>query len=322
MGLLGCARIAKAAVIDAAPHVPGVDLVAVASRDGGRAAAFAQRHGIPHSHGSYAALLADPSIDAVYIPLPNGLHAEWAIAALGAGKAVLCEKPLAANAAEARRMALAARSNGGTLVEAVHYRFHPLARFVDRVLATRELGRIEDVDAGFHVPGAYIGPADIRFDAALAGGAMMDVGSYCLGALRWITGEEPVILSARAELAAPDVDRSMRAECAFASGASGRLSASLAATDLRSWLHITGSKGSLRIDNPFLPHIGNSVTSDIGGKKSICSFPLTPTYVFQLAGFQRIAKAKEEAPVALADSIAAMTAIDAVYRAAGLSLRN
>jgi predicted dehydrogenase len=322
MGILGCARIAKAAVIDAAPQVPELELVAVSSRDAARAADYAQRHGIAQSYGSYAALLANPAIDAVYIPLPNGLHAEWAIAALEAGKAVLCEKPLAANAADAARMASAARSNGGILVEAVHYRFHPLARFVDMLLAARELGRIENVEAVFHVPGALIGPGDIRFDAALAGGAMMDVGSYCLGALRWIIGEEPIILSAEADLAAPDVDRGMRAECAFAGGAHGRLSASLAAADLRLWLDISGTQGSLRIDNPFLPHLGNSVTSDIGGKTVTRSFPLTPTYVFQLAAFLRIVQGLEDPPIALFDSIAAMEAIDAVYVAAGLSIRS
>ncbi|WP_448140338.1 Gfo/Idh/MocA family protein [Sphingopyxis fribergensis] len=321
LGLLGCARIAKAAIIDAAPQVPGVDLVAVASRDGDRAAAYARRHGIARSYGSYAALVADPSLDAVYIPLPNNLHAEWAIAALNAGKAVLCEKPLAANAAEATRMARAAQSSGGILVEAVHYRFHPLARFVDTLLAAQDLGHIERVEAGFHVPRALVSPGDIRFDAALGGGAMMDVGTYCLGALRWITGEEPTILSAKAELAAPDVDCAMLAECAFGSGIGGRLSASLAATDLRSWVNVTGSKGTLQIDNPFLPHLGNSVTSEIGGTRSTRSFSLTSTYVFQLAAFLRIVNREDMPPVSLADSIAAMEATDAVYRAAGLSVR-
>ena len=322
MGILGCARIAKAAIIDAASHVQGFNLVAVASRDRAKAAAYASQHCIPQSYGSYASLIADPAIDAVYIPLPNSLHAEWAIAALEAGKAVLCEKPLAANAADAARMAGAARSNGGILIEAVHYRFHPLARFVDELLAERQLGRIQKVEAGFHVPAALVDRGDIRFDVSLAGGAMMDVGSYCLGALRWITGEEPVILSAEAELAAPDVDRRMCATCAFTSGARGRLSASLCAADLRLWLDVIGTLGNLQIENPFLPHLGNSVTSDVGGSKITRSFPRISSYAYQLEAFLRIVNGEEEPPVSLFESVAAMEAIDAVYRAAGLSTRS
>lgn len=321
IGILGCARIAKAAMIDAAPFVPELEIAAAASRDGAKAAAFAAEHGIAASHDSYAAMLADPGLDAVYIPLPNGLHARWAIAALNAGKAVLCEKPLASNAADARRMAAAAHSSGRPLIEAVHYRFHPLARFVDDLLAAGRLGRIEAVEAGFEIPGTFVSADDIRFDAGLAGGAMMDVGSYCLGALRWVTGEEPVVLCAKAELAGPQIDRGMHAEFGFGSGARGRVKASLAASDLRAWLTISGTDATLRIDNPFLPHLGNSLTLEEAGTAKTMSFDRTPTYIFQAAAFARVVRGAESPLIGLADSIAVMEGIDAVYRAAGLSPR-
>lgn len=321
IGILGCARIAKVAMIDAAPFVPGLEIAAVASRDGAKAAAFAAEHGITASHDSYGAMLADPALDAVYIPLPNALHADWAIAALDAGKAVLCEKPLASNAADARRMAEAACSNGLPLMEAVHYRFHPLARFVDDLLAAGRLGRIEAVEAGFEIPGKFVSADDIRFDARLAGGAMMDVGSYCLGALRWVTGEEPIVLSAEADLAGPEIDRGMQVEFGFGSGAKGRVQASLAAPRLRAWLTIRGTDATLHIDNPFLPHLGNSLTLEEAGTAKTMSFDRTPTYVFQAAAFSRVVCGTEPPLIKLADSIATMEGIDAVYRAAGLSPR-
>src|SRR5262245_6154694 len=134
IGILGAARIAPMALVRPARDVPEARVLAVAARDRQRAERFAQRHGIPRVHPSYQALLDDPEIDAVYIPLPNGLHCEWSVRALEAGKHVLCEKPIASNAVEATRMAEVAVKTGHVLVEAFHWRCHPLATRMREVL--------------------------------------------------------------------------------------------------------------------------------------------------------------------------------------------
>ena len=151
-GILGAARIAPMALIQPARRVAEAQVVAVAARDGAKARAFATKHGIPRVHDSYDALLADPEIDAIYNPLPNGLHCEWTIRALRAGKHVLCEKPIASNAAEAQQMAEAARETGRVLVEAFHWRYHPLAKRVKELLASGAIGAPRHYAATFGFP--------------------------------------------------------------------------------------------------------------------------------------------------------------------------
>ena len=133
-------------------------------------------------HDSYDGLLADPSLDAVYIPLPNGLHAQWMLAALQAGKHVLCEKPFTSNAAQAREVAAAADGTGLVVMEAFHYRYHPLARRMSELVRSGELGRIQRVETAMCFPLPRF--SDIRYDFSLAGGALMDVGCYAVHALR------------------------------------------------------------------------------------------------------------------------------------------
>jgi len=219
-------------------------------------------------------------------------------------------------------MANCARTVGLPLMEAVHYRFHPLARFVDEIILSGRLGRIEHIDSGLEIPGKLVKPDDIRFQPDLAGGAMMDLGTYCLSALRWIAAEEPKIIAASAALAAPEVDSSMRVRLAFPSGSEGTFRCSLAASKFRVWLTVTGSNGSLHIDNPFLPQLGNSVTVETNGESSKMSFEQTPTYVFQAAAFAAVCRGEQSPLITLDDSIANMEAIDAIYRAAGLSPRS
>lgn len=322
VGILGCARIAKSAMVDAAKGVPRLAVSAVASRDSAKAAAFAREHDIAGVHGSYEALIADPAVEVIYIPLPNGLHEEWAIRALRAGKGVLCEKPFAANAQAARRMADSAREMGLPLMEALHYRFHPLARFVDEIMSSGRLGRIEYVDAGLEVAEALVPPDDIRFQPGLAGGAMMDLGTYCLSALRWIASQEPEILEAVPTLLTPEIDGAMRARLAFPSGIKGTFQCSLVAPKIKAWLTVTGSDGRFHIDNPFLPQLGNSITVEANKETSTMSFERTPTYVFQAKAFAAVWRGEESPLITLDDSIANMEAIDAIYRAAGLSPRS
>src|ERR1700743_2430378 len=152
IGLLGAAKIAPSAIVAPAKSVPEVSRVSVAARDPARAKQFADKHNIPRIHDSYDAMIADPEIDALYIPLPNGLHGQWAIKAAKAGKHVLCEKPIAANAEEAVAMAAAARGGGPRLMEAFHYRYHPLAARMAEIVGSGELGEIQHIQSTMCFP--------------------------------------------------------------------------------------------------------------------------------------------------------------------------
>src|SRR5205823_1392444 len=147
IGTLGAARITPAALIKPAKETPEVDVVAAAARDEARAEKLAARHGIGRVHASYDALLADPEVDAVYNPLPNALHAEWTIKALEAGKHVLCEKPFTSNAAEAELVAKTAEATGLVVMEAFHWRYHPLAARVLDIVGSGELGELRRVES-------------------------------------------------------------------------------------------------------------------------------------------------------------------------------
>jgi predicted dehydrogenase len=183
LGILGAANIARA-FIAAVRGSPKVDVAAVASRDPARAAAFARDNGVARVHATYDALLADPAIEAVYVPLANTLHAQWAIRTVEAGKHVLCEKPLAVSADEARAMIAAARRQGVHLVEAYPYRAQPQMAKLRELLAEGAIGRLRTAQASFGFP--LSDPANIRMDTALAGGARMDAGSYPVSFLRMV----------------------------------------------------------------------------------------------------------------------------------------
>ena len=201
IGILGAARIAPGGMIKPARNNPEAEVRAVAARDRSRAEAFASKHGIPTVHDSYAALLADPEIDAIYNPLPNGLHAEWTIAALEAGKHVLCEKPFTANATEAEAVAAVAARTGLVVMEAFHYRYHPLAQRMREIVESGELGTIRRVETALCFPLPKF--SDIRYQYDLAGGATMDVGSYTVHLARLLGCEEPEVRSARSQAAHP-----------------------------------------------------------------------------------------------------------------------
>ena len=175
IGVLGAARIAPAAIIRPAQHVADVEVVSVAARDPERAKAFAAKHSIPKVPRSYEELLADPDIDAVYNPLPNGLHGRWTLAAIAAGKPVLCEKPFTANADEARVVASAADSAGIVVMEAFHYRYHPLFTRVKELLDGGAIGPVVHIETWMCFPLPM--RKDIRWQLGLAGGATMDAGA-------------------------------------------------------------------------------------------------------------------------------------------------
>ncbi|HMC38089.1 MAG TPA: Gfo/Idh/MocA family oxidoreductase, partial [Acidimicrobiales bacterium] len=182
IGCLGAAKIAPAALIKPARRVEGAVVAAVAARDRGRAEAFARKHGIAKVYGSYKELVEAPDVDAVYIPLPNGLHAEWTLAALAAGKHVLCEKPFTANAAESRKVADVAATSDRVVMEAFHWRYHPYAARMLEIIGSGALGRVQRVEAALVFPLPKW--SDIRWQLDLAGGSLMDAGCYPVSIVR------------------------------------------------------------------------------------------------------------------------------------------
>ncbi len=220
IGTLGAARITSSALIKPARQVPEVTVAAVAARDPERARRFAAKHRIRRVHDSYQALIDDPAIDAIYNPLPNSLHAQWTLRAIEAGKHVLCEKPFTANATEAADVAAAAAASGLVVMEAFHYRYHPLARRMQEVVAG-EIGPLRYLEASLCFPLPRF--SDIRYSYDLAGGATMDAGCYAINWLRMLGPGEPEVLSARARLHGPDVDRAMAASFRFPGGVLGRM---------------------------------------------------------------------------------------------------
>jgi len=319
LGVLGAAKITPMALVRPAREVPEVAIAAVAARDPARAEAFARRHGIPKAHKSYDDLLAYDAIDAIYNPLPNGLHAEWSIRALEAGKHVLCEKPIASNAVEATQMAEVAQRTGRVLTEAFHWRYHPLAARMREVVQT-ELGELRHVEAMLCFPLPF--PSDIRYSWELAGGAMMDAGCYTVNMVRWLAGAEPEVVSAEAKLARPKVDRYMRADLLFPGGCSGRVTASLFSARLLAMaLRAEGSAGEMRVLNPLAPQFYHSLKIVRPGRTTRERIAGDATYTHQLRAFAEHVRGGKKMSSDARDGIANMSVIDAIYRAAGLPVR-
>jgi predicted dehydrogenase len=243
-GVLSTARINEA-VLRGVDGSPAVDVVAVASRSADRAEAFAREYGIPRAHGSYEALLADPDVEAVYIPLPNGLHVEWTLAALEAGKHVLCEKPLSPRLAEVEQCFDVAERHGLVLSEGFMWRHHPQTDRLESLLG--RIGELRLVRATFSFP--LDRPGDVRWDAALDGGALLDVGCYCVSAIR-LFGGEPERVSAEAVMTDGGVDSRFAGVLRLPGHVLGEFNCGF---DLpqRDELEVVGSEGSLFTDDPW-----------------------------------------------------------------------
>jgi predicted dehydrogenase len=320
IGVLGAARIAPQALINPAKENSDVVVAAVAARDVSRARAFAAKHGIARVHDSYEALLADPDVDAIYNPLPNGLHGKWTRAALAAGKHVLCEKPFTANAAEAREIAELAAQSDRVVMEAFHYRYHPLALRIEEIIASGELGKLTRVEASLCFPLPKF--SDIRYNYALAGGATMDAGCYPVHMVRTFGGSTPQVVSAQAKLRGPQIDRAMTAELHFAEGHTGRILCSMWSPrllDMRA--HVIGDQGELRALNLLLPQIYHRLSVRSATGKRVERFPRRATYAYQLDAFAAAVLRGEPVKTTPEDAIENMTVIDTIYRAAGLPIR-
>lgn len=260
LGILGCANIARQFIRDVRPS-PAVQLCAVASRSAATAQAFASENGITRALGSYQALLDDPDIDAIYLPLPNSLHAEWAVRALRAGKHVLCEKPLALNRAEAQTMFDAARAAGRMLLEAYPWWFQPQTAALVQLLNDGTVGTVRSVQAsfGFTVPRPE---SNIRLKADLGGGALLDAGSYPMSLIRLVMGSAPQRVQAHSQWTDSGVDISTHATLLWADGRVAQLSCAMNGANHR-YASIVGSAGTLETE--YLNHTATQPGSDARG---------------------------------------------------------
>lgn len=326
IGILGCARIAEQAILTPVSAMPDTAVVHVGARDANRAAEFAAQHHIARSSGGYEDVIADPDVNLVYNPLPNSLHFEWTIRALEAGKAVLCEKPLTSNEAEARQLVDVARATGSPLIVAVHYRYHPLARRMAEVAQSGILGKFLALQITFNVPKGIVPDDDIRFDYDLAGGAGMDVGSYCLDMGQLVTGEEAHVDLARAKMLRSEIDYAMDVELTYPGGCKGVLSFSLQHPnpDFDISLRLEGSDGTLEVTNPVVPHFSfypHELVVTQGEQRTIEHFSSASTYEFQLREVAQVVLKGAPILTTAEASATTMKGVDAMYRAAGLKVR-
>jgi D-xylose 1-dehydrogenase (NADP+, D-xylono-1,5-lactone-forming) len=292
IGILSTANIGRAFVKGVQPS-SAVTIVAVASRDGTKAKRFAAEVGIPRAHDSYEALLADREIDAIYNPLPNSLHAEWSIRSVEAGKHVLCEKPLAATAAEARAMFEAAKRHGVYLVEGYPYRAQPQTLKLRELLDAGALGRVQLIQASFGF--TMSDGSNIRLDPSLAGGALMDVGSYPVSLARMVAKERPFRVNALAQWTDSGVDRTLVATIEFPSGLLAQISCSFA-TALHRQALIAGTEGVLQttfFNNPSpatppILHLRRGKGSDATAE--ILEVPTTNGFLGEAESFARLVR--------------------------------
>jgi predicted dehydrogenase len=337
IGTLGTSRIATPALLEPAASVPGVTVAAVAARDWSRAEAFALRHGIPAAYGSYDELLADPDIDAIYNPLPNSLHGPLTLKAIAAGKHVLCEKPFASNAAQATQVADAAAAAGLVVMEAMHYRHHPLVQRLRDLVLGGALGPVQHIQAWTTF--VIEDPDDIRYDYDLAGGALMDGGCYAIDCLRMLAGAdgsgEITVTGALADpwddAADPPgatADRAMAVRLGFPGGVTGWFDSAFTRTgEFRAEVHVSGRDGQAWMQNFILAHQGRLMATKDGTVIADERATGDSTYVWQLRAFAAAiadgsGSGSGEVATSAAHAVSTMQVIDDAYRAAGLRLRD
>jgi xylose dehydrogenase (NAD/NADP) len=311
-GFLGAGQISRtqAGVI---PAAEGAELLAVAARDLDRARAL----GAPRSYGSYRELIDDPDLDAVYVGLPNDAHLPWTLAALRAGKAVLCEKPLGLTAAEVDEMTAAAADTGGLLVEASWYRWHPRTRLAASMLSEGEIGAVTHVSAGFSFAG--IPPDNFRLDPAKGGGALYDIGCYALSGVLLAVGDGlPEEVTARAERSASGVDLSADVLLAWASGTTAEVHVSMAEPEAQ-WLIVRGERGEIELaDQPYTASWAAPVdllVSDGRGTRRV-EVPAADPYKLMFEQVSAAARGESAWVVPLVDSRRTAAVIDAALESA------
>src|SRR5215204_4353818 len=320
-GVLSTADIARKKVVPGLLKADRCEVVAIASRDAAQARAVADELGIPTAHGSYEALLADPNVDVVYIPLPNHLHAEWTIAAARAGKHVLCEKPLAMTAADAERMVEACRAAGVHLMEAFMYRLHPSWLAARELVESGRIGRLVAVQSWF----SYFNddPANIRNVLAFGGGALFDIGCYAVNLSRMLFGAEPGrVAAAVVRDPTSGVDTTTSAILEFPTGLAAFTVSTRSETDQR--VDIYGTDGRVSIGIPFNipPDRPTKVFVTAGGDPPVAPnietlrFDPRDPYTAEAEAFEAIVLDGASPPFPARDAVANLRVIEQIFEAA------
>jgi D-xylose 1-dehydrogenase (NADP+, D-xylono-1,5-lactone-forming) len=311
LGLLSTARINEEILEGAAPS-DRVEVAAVASRDAARAEAYALEHGIARAHGSYEAMLDDPEVDAIYVPLPNGLHHEWTMRSLAAGKHVLCEKPYTRCPAEVEEAFSLAERSGLVLMEAFMYRHHPQTRIVSDLVAGGAVGAVRMTKADFSF--MLERPDDPRLDAELDGGSLMDVGCYGVSGSRLVLGE-PDEATGEQLLGDTGVDLAFSGALRFPGGTVALLRCSFVAPRSQE-LEIIGEDGTLFVETPFRPDWGGRVFLQRGGETTRVDVPEANMFRLELENLADAIVGTAPPLLGREDALGQARAIDALYRSA------
>lgn len=323
IGVLGAARISGIAIAQPA-KLTGHRLVAIAARDRARAQHQADLFDVERVLDSYQAVIDDPEVEAIYNPLPNGLHGPWNLRAIAAGKHVLSEKPSASNAAEARAVRDAAAAAGVHVMEAFHYRYQPVMLRMMELATSGELGEIVDIDVRMGYPISH--PDDPRWSLELAGGSVMDVGCYAVHALRTLgasLGGEPTVASAHAAVrpGRHGVDEWLVATVEFPDGTPGQLRSTFIGDAMDFTLRIVGTRGEALAHNFVLPHDNDRITVTVDGRTRVERLGRRLSYAYQLEAFANLIRHDIPVPTGADDAVAQAECIDACYLAAGLEPR-
>lgn len=316
-GILSAANIGVKAVAPAIRASSNGRLVAVASRDPHHATEVYSLAPNVHIYDSYEGILNDPDIDALYIPLPNGLHAEWTIKALQAGKHVLCEKPMSVTAREGKAMMDAAQANNVLLMEAFMYRFHPQIVWALEQVNSGLVGTVRLVRASFSFD-IRSRPDDIRLKPELAGGALMDVGSYAVNICRAVYGHAPLVVAARVHTTRPvSVDMATNAVLDFGDGRFSIIDCSFE-LPTRQMVEIIGEAGTITIPVPFTPGDIEAVILIIrNGELTEQTFDRVDQYQLEVEHFANCIQTGQEPSFRLSETLENMATIEAIYQAAG-----
>lgn len=311
LGILGCARIVRRAIVAAAQKSSLVEITALAGRNASTAAQWAAEFGIAKHYDSYEALIADPDVDAVYLPLPNELHRPWTERAAAAGKHVLCEKPLALDVADARPMVEACRRAGVVLMEAFMWRHHPRVVHARKLLADGALGELRFVKMDFSFD---IDRSDWRLDAARGGGALYDLGCYGINIARTFSQSEPTEIVARARYFQPGVDMTLGMLLRFPGDVTALIDCSFECPP-RNRFEIVGTQGAIEFPDGVLPPDEATLVVRTAAGVETVRFPAADQYREMLDCFARsVAAGRLEPPAE--DGLANMQVVEAVKNAA------
>jgi predicted dehydrogenase len=312
-GVLGVAKI-NDRVLPAFATAADTQLLAIASRDADRAKAAAAAVNIPKVHVGYEAVLADPDVDAIYIPLPNALHAEWARKAADAGKHVLCEKPLAPTAAEAADVVAHCRAKNVRIMDGFMWPHHARTAVLKKLIDDGAIGAVRHVASAFTFPLALDAP-NVRLRPDLAGGSLLDVGCYPVYGIRWVYGAEPVRVSATATMQS-GVDVEMSGVIEFDNGRSGTFDCGFTAP-LRQWLEVTGTAGVLRVHQMWVPNrAADYVLDREGQKREQVEVESKDQIVCMLEEFARAVRAGRDPIPGPDEAIKTLRVLDALAKAA------